>query len=121
MAVNRDELAKQIFKAPRAEYGMLAAGSFAYDEDSGQLRSEGAKSCSPRPAERHRDRVDIFDYGWGEQWEKWVQRDLKRSASRQVEQDGVDQLSANGCRAYAERPPWTRWAGAGRCRYGPRS
>ena len=83
MAINREELAKQIFKGTaRGEMGMLAAGNFAYDPNFKPFPydPEGAKKLLAEAGFKEGTELefDLFDYGWGEQWEKWVQRDLKK-------------------------------------------
>jgi len=83
MAIDREGVAREVLKGTgHAEYGMLSAGTFAYDPDYKPYPydPEGAKNLLAEAG--YGDGLEltfeIFDYGWNEAWEKWIQRDLKK-------------------------------------------
>ncbi len=85
MAVNREGIAEEILKnTGRAEYGMLSPGTYAYQDGYKPFNydPEGAKKLlaeagynDDNPLEIN---FDIYEYGYNEVWEKWIQRDLKK-------------------------------------------
>ena len=83
MAIDREGVAREVLKGTgHAEHGILSAGTFAYDPDYKPYPydPEGAKALLAEAG--YGDGLEltfeIFDYGWNEAWEKWVQRDLKK-------------------------------------------
>ncbi len=83
MAINREGIAHEILKdTGRAEYGMLSPGTFAYQPgyvsapyDPGAAR---ALLVDAGYADGLSLEFDIYEYGYNEVWEKWIQRDLKK-------------------------------------------
>ena len=83
MAIDREGVAKEVLKGTgKAEAGILSAGTFAYDANLKRYPydPEGAKKLLKEAGYENGLEVtfDIFDYGWNEAWEKWLQRDLKK-------------------------------------------
>ena len=85
MAVNRDGIATEILKGTgRPEYGMLSPGTYAYKAGYQPFKydPEGAKALLAEagygPDKPLKLEFDIYEYGYNEVWEKWIQRDLKK-------------------------------------------
>ena len=83
MAINREGIAHEILKdTGRAEYGMLSPGTFAYKPGyvSASYDPEGAKALLAEAGygDGLAIEFDIYEYGYNEVWEKWIQRDLKK-------------------------------------------
>ena len=83
MAINREGIAHEILKdTGRAEYGMLSPGTFAYQPGyvSAPYDPEGAKALLAEAGygDGLAIEFDIYEYGYNEVWEKWIQRDLKK-------------------------------------------
>ena len=84
MAIDREGVAREVLRGTgKAEHGMLSAGTFAYDPDYAPYPydPEGAKALLAEAGYGDGGlelTFEIFDYGWNEAWEKWMQRDLKK-------------------------------------------
>ena len=83
MAIDREGVAREVLRGTgKAEHGMLSAGTFAYDPDYDPCPydPDGAKALLAEAgyADGLELTFEIFDYGWNEAWEKWMQRDLKK-------------------------------------------
>ena len=83
MAIDREGIARDILKnTGRAEYGMLSPGTFAYQPGyvSAPYDPEGAKALLAEAGygDGLAIEFDIYEYGYNEVWEKWIQRDLKK-------------------------------------------
>ena len=83
MAIDRENISSNIMAgASKPAWGMLSAGTYAYDPDfvSYPYDPEGAKKLLAEAgyADGLELDFDIFQYGYGEVWEKQIQRDLKK-------------------------------------------
>jgi peptide/nickel transport system substrate-binding protein len=83
MAIDREGIVRDILKGnARPEAGMLSAGTYAYDPNfkSWKYDPDGAKKLLAEAGYANGVDIqfDIFQYGYNEVWEKWIQRDLKK-------------------------------------------
>ncbi len=83
LAIDRDGIAHEILKdTGRAEMGMLSPGTYAYKPGYQPFKydPEGAKKLLAEAgyADGLDLEFDIYEYGYNEVWEKWIQRDLKK-------------------------------------------
>jgi peptide/nickel transport system substrate-binding protein len=82
-AIDKDSIAERIlFGYGKPAYGMLNAGTFAYDPDFVSYTYDPDKARELLADAGYADGLDLdFDvmiYGTGELLEKWIQRDLKK-------------------------------------------
>ena len=82
-AINREEMAERILRGyGKPAYGMLNAGTYAYDPDFVSYTYDPDKARELLAEAGYADGLDLdFDvmiYGTGELMEKWIQRDLKK-------------------------------------------
>ena len=82
MAIDRETISRDVnLGASKPAWGMLSEGTYAFDPDfvSYPYDPEGAKKLlAEAGAEGIELEFDIFQYGYGEVWEKQIQRDLKK-------------------------------------------
>jgi peptide/nickel transport system substrate-binding protein len=83
MAINREGIAHEILRdTGRAEQGMLSPGTFAYEPGfvAAPYDPEAARALLVEAGhgEGLAIEFDIYEYGYNEAWEKWIQRDLKK-------------------------------------------
>ena len=81
MAIDREAISRDIMMNTSKPACMLSEGTYAFDPDfvSYPYDPEGArKLLAEAGAEGIALEFDIFQYGYGEVWEKAIQRDLKK-------------------------------------------
>ena len=83
MAINREGIAHAILRdTGRAEHGMLSPGTFAYEPGYVSAPYDPSAARDLLREAGYEDgfamAFDIYEYGYGEVWEKWIQRDLKK-------------------------------------------
>lgn len=85
LAINRKGITDEILKGTgKPQYGMLNPGTFAYEAGYKPFdyNPEAAKALLAEAGygKDHELNItfDIYEYGYNEVWEKWIQRDLKK-------------------------------------------
>jgi peptide/nickel transport system substrate-binding protein len=83
MAIDRDGIAKEVYRGTgKPEYGMLSPGTWAYDPKFKMYEYDPDKAkallAEAGLGSGFSFRYETFQYGTGQLFESWIQRDLKK-------------------------------------------